>query len=210
MVWAGGDFGHAGEAVDVQGLVVEGLRGTSGRPGELDPVRTRQRAASEERYQPLIDEHCPRRMKWFMTPNRKVLFGLGLESGVHQVSEMLGHARLADDAGLNVVSLSDHPYFAERIDAYAALGFVPGATTSGLRNVRPRYFVVRSMVGAFVYRVSFRGHRPRTGPGWRELSRPPGRSRVSVQRGAGRAASEFRNPPALLPPVSGLLPAGSC
>jgi len=38
------------EAVDVQGLVVEGLRGTSGRPGELDAVRTRQRAAGEERY----------------------------------------------------------------------------------------------------------------------------------------------------------------
>jgi len=28
------------------------------------------------------------------------------------------------DAGLDVVSLSDHPYFAERVDAYAALGFV--------------------------------------------------------------------------------------
>jgi alkanesulfonate monooxygenase SsuD/methylene tetrahydromethanopterin reductase-like flavin-dependent oxidoreductase (luciferase family) len=62
--------------------------------------------------------------------NRKVLFGLGLETGVDQVSEMIAHARLADDAGLNVVSLSDHPYFAERIDAYAALGFVLGATSN--------------------------------------------------------------------------------
>ena len=41
---------------------------------------------------------------------------------------MLGHARLADDAGLDVFSLSDHPSFAERLDAYAALGFVLGAT----------------------------------------------------------------------------------
>jgi len=65
-----------------------------------------------------------------VTPNHKVLFGLGLESGVHQVSEMLGHARLADDAGLDLVSLSDHPYFAERVDAYAALGFVLGATSN--------------------------------------------------------------------------------
>ena len=65
-----------------------------------------------------------------MTPDRKVLFGLGLENGVRQVSEMLGHARLADDAGLDVVSLSDHPYFAERVDAYAALGFVLGATSN--------------------------------------------------------------------------------
>jgi alkanesulfonate monooxygenase SsuD/methylene tetrahydromethanopterin reductase-like flavin-dependent oxidoreductase (luciferase family) len=65
-----------------------------------------------------------------VTPTRKVLFGIGLENGVHQVSEMLGHARLADEADLDVVSLSDHPYFAERLDAYAALGFVLGATSN--------------------------------------------------------------------------------
>jgi alkanesulfonate monooxygenase SsuD/methylene tetrahydromethanopterin reductase-like flavin-dependent oxidoreductase (luciferase family) len=65
-----------------------------------------------------------------MTPNHKVLFGIGLENGVHQVSEMLEHARLADEAGLDLVSVSDHPYFAERVDAYAALGFVLGATSS--------------------------------------------------------------------------------
>jgi alkanesulfonate monooxygenase SsuD/methylene tetrahydromethanopterin reductase-like flavin-dependent oxidoreductase (luciferase family) len=65
-----------------------------------------------------------------VTPNRKVLFGLGLEAGVHQVSEMLGHARVADEAGLDFVSLGDHPYFAERLDAYAALGFVLGATSN--------------------------------------------------------------------------------
>jgi alkanesulfonate monooxygenase SsuD/methylene tetrahydromethanopterin reductase-like flavin-dependent oxidoreductase (luciferase family) len=64
-----------------------------------------------------------------MTPNRKVLFGLGLENGVHQVSDMLGHARLADDAGLDLFTVSDHPYFADRLDAYAALGFVLGTTT---------------------------------------------------------------------------------
>ncbi len=65
-----------------------------------------------------------------MAPNHKVLFGLGLENGADQVSEMLGHARLADDAGLDVVSVSDHPYFADRLDAYAALGFVLGATSN--------------------------------------------------------------------------------
>ncbi len=43
---------------------------------------------------------------------------------------MLGHARLADDAGLDVISVGDHPYFAERVDAYAALGFVLGATSN--------------------------------------------------------------------------------
>jgi len=65
-----------------------------------------------------------------VTRDHKVLFGLGLEAGVHQVSEMLGHARLADDAGLDIVSVGDHPYFAERLDAYAALGFVLGATSN--------------------------------------------------------------------------------
>jgi len=65
-----------------------------------------------------------------MTTNHKVLFGLGLEAGVAQVSEMLGHARLADDAGLDLFSVGDHPYFAERLDAYAALGFVLGATSN--------------------------------------------------------------------------------
>ena len=64
-----------------------------------------------------------------MTTNHRVLFGIGLENGVHQVSEMLGHARVADDAGLDVFCVSDHPYFAERLDAYAALGFVLGATS---------------------------------------------------------------------------------
>jgi alkanesulfonate monooxygenase SsuD/methylene tetrahydromethanopterin reductase-like flavin-dependent oxidoreductase (luciferase family) len=65
-----------------------------------------------------------------VTPDHQVLFGLGLEAGVHQVSEMLGHARLADDAGLDLVSVGDHPYFADRLDAYAALGFVLGATSN--------------------------------------------------------------------------------
>ncbi len=63
-----------------------------------------------------------------MTHNRKVLFGLGLEGGVDQASEMLEHARAADDAGLDLASIGDHPYFAERLDAYAALGFILAAT----------------------------------------------------------------------------------
>jgi alkanesulfonate monooxygenase SsuD/methylene tetrahydromethanopterin reductase-like flavin-dependent oxidoreductase (luciferase family) len=43
---------------------------------------------------------------------------------------MLGHARLADDAGLDLFSVNDHPSFADRLDAYAALAFVLGATTN--------------------------------------------------------------------------------
>src|SRR5580698_3786675 len=89
-----------------------------------------------------------------VTLHRTVLFGLGLETGVTQVSEMLGHARLADDAGLDVVSLSDHPYFAERIDAYAALGFVLGATSNITAAVimsnllsRPAPILARTVTG---------------------------------------------------------------
>src|SRR5580698_2633910 len=65
-----------------------------------------------------------------MTYDTETLFGLGLESSTHQVSEMVGHARVADEAGLDFFSIGDHPYFAERVDAYAALGFVLGATSS--------------------------------------------------------------------------------
>ncbi len=65
-----------------------------------------------------------------MTAKPNVLFGLGLEAGVHQVSEMLGHARFSDEAGLDLVTVGDHPYFADRLDAYAALGFVLGATSN--------------------------------------------------------------------------------
>jgi alkanesulfonate monooxygenase SsuD/methylene tetrahydromethanopterin reductase-like flavin-dependent oxidoreductase (luciferase family) len=89
-----------------------------------------------------------------MTPNHKVLFGLGLETGVDQVGEMLGHARLADDACLDLVSLSDHPYFAERIDAYAALAFVLGATSNVAAAVimtnllsRPAPILARTVTG---------------------------------------------------------------
>ncbi len=43
---------------------------------------------------------------------------------------MLGHARFSDEAGLDLVTVGDHPYFADRLDAYAALGFVLGATSN--------------------------------------------------------------------------------
>ena len=85
---------------------------------------------------------------------KKILFGIGLETGVDQVSELLGHARFADDAGLDVISLSDHPYFAERIDAYAALGFALGATSHVAAAVimtnllsRPAPILARAVTG---------------------------------------------------------------
>ena len=70
------------------------------------------------------------RTLWLVSRDDRPLFGLGLEAGVHQLSEMLDHARLADESGLDVLSVGDHPYFAERLDAYAALAFVLGATSN--------------------------------------------------------------------------------
>ncbi|QXV63487.1 LLM class flavin-dependent oxidoreductase [Amycolatopsis sp. TNS106] len=57
------------------------------------------------------------------------LFGFGLETGVGEVEDLLRHAGQADRAGLDLVSLSDHPYFADRLDAYAALGVILGRTS---------------------------------------------------------------------------------
>ena len=57
-------------------------------------------------------------------------FGLGLETGVGEVDALLAHAAQADRDGLDLVTLSDHPYFADRLDAYAALGVVLGSTTA--------------------------------------------------------------------------------
>jgi alkanesulfonate monooxygenase SsuD/methylene tetrahydromethanopterin reductase-like flavin-dependent oxidoreductase (luciferase family) len=88
------------------------------------------------------------------TSNHRVLFGLGLENEVHQVGEMLSHARVADEAGLDFVSVNDHPYFANRLDAYAALGFVLGATSSVSAAVimtnllsRPAPILARTVTG---------------------------------------------------------------
>lgn len=89
-----------------------------------------------------------------MNGHHSVVFGLGLEAGVHQVSEMLGHARFADEAGLDLVSVGDHPYFADRLDAYAALGFILGATTNVTGAVimtnllsRPAPILARTVTG---------------------------------------------------------------
>ncbi|MGE3254460.1 LLM class flavin-dependent oxidoreductase [Pseudonocardia sp.] len=65
------------------------------------------------------------------------VFGFGAHSTVDEASELLELVRRADDDGLDVFSLSDHPYLGERLDAYAALGFVLGRTRriAGFANV---------------------------------------------------------------------------
>lgn len=63
--------------------------------------------------------------------------GLGLEPGLTAAPRMLARARDADVAGLDIVSISDHPDDANQVDAYAALGMVLGATRriSGVVNL---------------------------------------------------------------------------
>ena len=64
------------------------------------------------------------------------LFGIGLDTGfngavtgIRDAGRLLAQARNADHDGLDVVTLTDHPYSPAQIDAYATLGFVLGATT---------------------------------------------------------------------------------
>jgi len=66
-----------------------------------------------------------------------VVFGFGAHSGIDEVPDLLRLAQQADRDGLNLFSVSDHPYLGERLDAYACLGFVLGRTTrlAGLVNV---------------------------------------------------------------------------
>ncbi|MFF5263990.1 LLM class flavin-dependent oxidoreductase [Actinomadura viridis] len=66
-----------------------------------------------------------------------IVFGFGAHTGIDDVPELLRLAQQADRDGLDVFSLSDHPYFGGRLDAYAAIGFILGRTerVSGLANV---------------------------------------------------------------------------
>ena len=67
-------------------------------------------------------------MVFVMVLNNDVLFGYGLGVGVDQTTQMLREATLADDLGLDILAISDHPYFGDRVDAYAQLAFVLGRT----------------------------------------------------------------------------------
>ncbi|GAA3431358.1 LLM class flavin-dependent oxidoreductase [Kutzneria kofuensis] len=66
-----------------------------------------------------------------------VVFGFGAHSRIDERAELLRMAQEADRAGLDLFSLSDHPYLAERLDAYATIGYVLGRTErlAGFANV---------------------------------------------------------------------------
>ncbi|MFI7444630.1 LLM class flavin-dependent oxidoreductase [Nonomuraea indica] len=83
---------------------------------------------------------------------REVVFGFGVHSGVEQAPELLSLVQQADRDGLDLFSLSDHPYLGGRLDAYASLAFVLGRTRriSGFANVtnlptRPAAMLARTV-----------------------------------------------------------------
>ncbi len=65
------------------------------------------------------------------------VFGLGVDQASARVETVFRHVGIADEHGLDVVSVSDHPYFGDRLDAYAAVGVLLGrtSTVAGLVNV---------------------------------------------------------------------------
>lgn len=69
--------------------------------------------------------------------NERTVFGFGAHTDIGEGPELLRLTQQADRDGLDVFSLSDHPYLGRRLDAYAAIGFVLGATRrlAGFANV---------------------------------------------------------------------------
>ncbi|MEO3829653.1 LLM class flavin-dependent oxidoreductase [Actinomadura sp. B10D3] len=70
-------------------------------------------------------------------PVNDVVFGFGAHSGIDDGPELLRLAQQADRDGLDIFSLSDHPYIGTRLDTYASLGFILGRTEhlAGFANV---------------------------------------------------------------------------
>jgi alkanesulfonate monooxygenase SsuD/methylene tetrahydromethanopterin reductase-like flavin-dependent oxidoreductase (luciferase family) len=68
---------------------------------------------------------------------REVVFGFGAHTGIDDAPRLLRTAQQADRDGLDLFSLSDHPYIGGRLDAYAAIGFILGRTQhiTGFANV---------------------------------------------------------------------------
>lgn len=64
-------------------------------------------------------------------------FGYGSPSELRSAAGVVRLAEQADRDGLDVFSISDHPYLADHLDAYATIGYVLGRTEqiAGLANV---------------------------------------------------------------------------
>ena len=81
-----------------------------------------------------------------------VHFGIGVSTAVAAVPDTLRLAVQVDRAGLDLLTVSDHPYHADRLDAYAEIGVLLGRTEriSGLVSVtnlptRPASMLARTV-----------------------------------------------------------------
>lgn len=81
-----------------------------------------------------------------------VYFGIGVSTAVAAASGTLELAVQADRGGLDLITVSDHPYHADRLDAYAEIGFLLGKTerVAGLVSVtnlptRPASMLARTV-----------------------------------------------------------------
>lgn len=63
-------------------------------------------------------------------PERTTLFGVGIGTGVGTAAEAVRLAARADHTGLDLFSVSDHPYYGGRLDAYSIVGVVLGRTAN--------------------------------------------------------------------------------
>jgi len=72
-----------------------------------------------------------------MSLRDNVVFGVDAHESLDEVPDLLRLAQHADSGGLDVISVSDHPYIGGRLDAYAAIGFILGRTQhiAGVVNV---------------------------------------------------------------------------
>ena len=65
-------------------------------------------------------------------PDRNVLFGAGFGAwngaDVSHAAESIRLVTQADRSGLDLFTVADHPYFGEKLDAYALASFLLGQT----------------------------------------------------------------------------------
>jgi alkanesulfonate monooxygenase SsuD/methylene tetrahydromethanopterin reductase-like flavin-dependent oxidoreductase (luciferase family) len=87
-----------------------------------------------------------------MALDTRPYFGLGINGDIHAAAEQLNRARLADELGYDLFSVMDHPYAADRLEAYAALSAMLGATSRitgyvGVTNLplRPAAVLARTL-----------------------------------------------------------------
>jgi alkanesulfonate monooxygenase SsuD/methylene tetrahydromethanopterin reductase-like flavin-dependent oxidoreductase (luciferase family) len=122
-------------------------------------------------------------------PDHNVLFGasLGQWNGA-DAADAAGRIRLATQAdrdGLDLFTVADHPYFGDKLDAYALTGFLLGQTEriTGMVAVtnlpsRPAPVLARTLTSLSALLNGRRARRHRRVPRARRRTSPAGRGRA--------------------------------